>query len=245
MRIRALAPLAVLTLTLLVAAPALADVMIEKKSTNEPSGMPESASEQTSTSWIGEGRVAEISGDDRVVILAGEKLMIIDDASKTYNTLALPIDFAKLAPGMEEMLEQFASQLQLKIEVVPTEDSREINGFPTKRSQILVASAVGVTGEIDVWLTEKVDFDLAAMRKMTKDMTALAPPGIGDVFKKISELKGFPILQEITMSMMGQTIHSREEVISVTRKDAPKGIYDVPETYVETPYDPMAAMTGR
>ena len=60
--------------------------------------------------------------------------------------------------------------------------------------------------------------------------------GFTEEFKK---MEGYPVLTLVSMKMMGTETKSKEEVISVEKKDAPAGTYDLPEGYTKATYNPF------
>jgi len=60
--------------------------------------------------------------------------------------------------------------------------------------------------------------------------------GLIEEFKKI---EGYPVLTKVSMNIMGSETKSQEQVLSVEKKDAPAGTYDLPQGYTKTAYNPF------
>jgi hypothetical protein len=58
--------------------------------------------------------------------------------------------------------------------------------------------------------------------------------GIDDAsIKELSKIKGFWIAQEMNGEAMGAKIHQKTEVVEITSKPAPAGVYSVPSGYTK------------
>ena len=127
----------------------------------------------------------------------------------------------------------------MQIEVTPTEETREIAGYAAKLYRVKARSDQGLELDQELWMSEAVKFDVTAYKKMAEALFSMQPIG-ADWKKEILAIKGFPVLQETTVRMMGNEIKSREELISVEEKEAPAGAYAPPPGYEVKPFDFMA-----
>jgi len=57
----------------------------------------------------------------------------------------------------------------------------------------------------------------------------------------VDKLHGFPVRSDSTMTMMGSTFKSWQELESVDQQSPPAGHYEAPAGYKEIKYDPMTA----
>lgn len=221
---------------------AAADTVITTRSLSEGlAGMPGSAMDETSTLWLGEGKFRKDGdGQSFIVDLEAKKLFIVDHSDKSCQTVDLPLDLMKLVPEeMRGMFEQMAAQLNMRVDVTPTEETREIAGYSAKLYQVKARSDQGLESDLDLWMTDAVKFDVAGYKKMTEALFSMQPIG-GEWKKEILAIEGFPVLQETTIRMMGNEITSREELISVEDKEAPAGNYAPPPDYTVKPFDFMS-----
>jgi hypothetical protein len=98
--------------------------------------------------------------------------------------------------------------------------------------------------DIDVWVTDGIGIDLDQWKRFGAALASLAPPVAADMLAKITAIDGFPVLQEAKVTMMGNTQTSREELVSVAKKEPPAGTYAVPEGYTVVPFDPVSAFAS-
>jgi len=220
----------------------LADTVIHYKTVSQGMpGMPGTAVDEASTLWLGENRFRRDAGDQSVIVdMTAKKLFIIDHGQKNCQTVDLPLDLEKLMPAeMRKMMEGMAAQMAMQVEVTPTDQTREIAGYPTKLYRVKASNKMGVESNMDLWMTDKVKFDVAGYKELTGAMFALQ--SIGAEWKKeILAIEGFPVLQETTVRMMGNEMKSREELVSVEEQDAPAGNYAPPAGYAMQPFDFMS-----
>lgn len=226
-------------LAALLAAPALADAVISMKShTDAVMGQP--ASDETTTMWVGKDRMARVGGDTSFIIRADQKkLYIIDTAGKTYSELDLPIDLAKyFPPEMQAQIGAMMQQMKMTVKLTPTAETRKIGDWNTKLYKAEIANAMGMKMDIDMWVTKDIAIDMAAYKDLAGNLQGLQL-GFEDVAKEMAKIDGISVLTENTMSIMGNTVKSREEVVSAETKAAPAGTYEVPAGLTKETFDPL------
>jgi hypothetical protein len=57
----------------------------------------------------------------------------------------------------------------------------------------------------------------------------------------MAKIDGISVLTENTMNIMGNTMKTREEIVSAESKPAPAGTYDVPAGLTKETFNPMKA----
>jgi len=234
---------AIAIVALLISVPsALADTVITIRSVSEGvPGVAGSEQDETGTLWLSADKFRKDAGGQSFIVdLQAKKLFIVSHPDKSCQTVDLPIDLTKLVPEeMLPMFEQMAERMNMRVEVTPTDETREIAGYPAKLYRVAARSDQGLESDQELWMTEAVEFDVEGYRKMTEALFAMQPLG-ADWKKEILAIKGFPVLQETTVRMMGNEFKSREELISVEEKEAPAGTYAPPPDYAVTPFDFMS-----
>jgi len=68
----------------------------------------------------------------------------------------------------------------------------------------------------------------------------LLNPMFKDAMAELEKMEGITVLQKFSMTMMGAEQKFQEEVISVEKKDAPAGTYELPQGYTKKAYNPYA-----
>ena len=244
MRIRIVAAL----LTLLVAGlPVAADTLITTKVHNE--GLPavgREAEEVTKTTWLGKDKLREDDSNRSLILdLESQAMYIVNHETKTFHKLALPIDFASyVSEEMTPMLEQMMTYMKVEVSITPTDETRVIGDYPTKKYDIKITNTAGIEIEQKLWMTDAIDIDASAYRKMALEMASIKP-SMREIFGKLMEIEGYPVLQETTTRVMGNELSSREELISIVEQEAPAGTYAPPSDYEQRPFDPLAALRQR
>ncbi|GAI84146.1 unnamed protein product, partial [marine sediment metagenome] len=57
--------------------------------------------------------------------------------------------------------------------------------------------------------------------------------------EEVKKMEGYPIVTIYSMTISGTETKYREEVVSVEKKGAPAGIYDLPQGYKKIPFNPL------
>lgn len=233
---------AALALAMLLSAfPAAADILITRKSTAlsavAPGQEPRETLERT---WVGSNRMAQQDDETTTIIdLEAKKLFIVNHGARTYNAVDLPIDFNKISPQLGQMIEQFGDQMKLAVNVTGGgEEEQTVAGYPTRHYTVEAQNAMGLAIEVELWVTTEIETDLKDWRRLTGEMASLQP-GAADLVEKLMAIEGFPVVQQSTISMMGNRMVTREELVSIEDREAPPGTYSPPEGFVATPFNPL------
>jgi hypothetical protein len=95
----------------------------------------------------------------------------------------------------------------------------------------------------DIWASKDVAVDAAAFHMMMGAMQSLRPGGNAGA-EEMKKIDGIPVLVESTRKMRDQEIKTREELVSVERKEAPLNAFDVPADFQKKPFDMRNQMGG-
>lgn len=203
-------------------------------------GMPGSGVEETSTLWLGDDKFRKDAGEQSFIVdMVAKKMFICDNAEKSCQTVDLPLDLKKLMPEeMRQMMEGMAAQMAMQVEVTPTDETREIAGYPAKLYRVTARNEMGLESNLDLWMTNKVQFDVSGYKAMADALFSMQSVG-AEWKKEVLAIEGFPVLQETTVRMMGHELKSREELVSVEEREAPAGTYAPPAAYTMKPFDFM------
>ncbi|MFB0564630.1 MAG: DUF4412 domain-containing protein [Candidatus Aminicenantaceae bacterium] len=231
---------------LLIFSPALvkADThIIKNKHTDAVSfmGQTEPAKDETGGTWISKDKFREDNGEESsfIVRLDLKKIYFINHQEKTYAEMSFPVDLEKiLAPEAIQRLQM----MEITSKITPTSETRKIKNWNCKKYLIeLGISMMGMTMPMtqEIWASKDLGIDLDLYKKFNKEVLAINPwtKGLADEIQKI---EGYPVLSSFSMKMMGAEIKFQEEVVSVEKKDAPAGNYDIPEGYTKAAYNPFA-----
>lgn len=227
--LRRLAALGAALLPLALAGAAGADTLLVLKAHQDAgvvAGQQQEARDGTVEWWIGADRVSRGDDQSKLVMRPGE-LVIVNHAERTYSVLELPVDFKKLLPpGMEKQVEMW----KLEATVTPGEERRRIGDWNARRYTIEMTNAMGLAVRIEMWTTTELDIDFETYHRLARQMLALQP-GTAELVAEMAKVEGFPVLQESTVDIAGGTVTTREELVSVEKKEPPADAYGVAEGY--------------
>lgn len=218
---------------LALASLASADVYVKSKVHTDAiavMGQNQPAQDTVSEQWIGKDKFAMVSDKNASVIdLAKNVMYIINHASKTYIEAALPFDFASLLP--EQMASMMQGMMKMTVTVSPAGGKKTIGSWACDEYDVTM-NMMMMPMKMKVWATTNVPFDLAAyMAKVygtvLKSQFRLDDASVAEMMK----VKGFWISSETTMEMMGSKIRSTNEVVEISEKTPPAGVYAVPAGY--------------
>jgi hypothetical protein len=199
--------------------------------------------EQTSTTWLGENRLREDSGQRSTIVdLKAKKLYVINHTNRSYYALGLPVDImAGLEDDTRAQIEAMIAAVKIDVKVTPTDETKEIGGLQAKKYLIEVSGANVMKVSREQWMAEEIDFDVDSFKSLMQTLLSAQPMG-ADWLKQIWEIKGFPVLAESSVEVMGQTVKTREELISIDEMSPPEGNYLPPDGYTEEAFDFMKMM---
>lgn len=237
---RLLVPATLLALAL----PAGADTRIRLKTHSD--GLPQMgqpAVDEDSTLWLGPGVLREDKGRQSIIVnTTDSRIYVLNHESSSYHALELPIDLSKLLPPeMVETYHTLTAQWNMEVEVTPTDETREIAGYASKRHVVKVRGDRGLDVELQLWTSEDVAVDVSAFKRLLLEVSGLQPAST-EWIRKILAVEGFPVLKVTTVTYGDQSVTSREELVSVDEAAPPENAYRPPANYAEKPFDLLSAM---
>lgn len=162
----------------------------------------------TTTHWFGIDKSARDDGRVRTIMRFDlERIYVVDRQAKTYRSLKLQ----ETPP--------------LKTIVLPTQDTALIGKWLVRRWRVDGPAAHGLT--INLWATtdlERADAFVELMQKLARQ------PG-AEWLAAYAEIKGFPVVQEISLTERGMTQTRRSEVASYAVMEPPPDTYLPPRGY--------------
>ncbi len=188
--------------------------------------------------WIANDRMRRDEGTlSAIVRLDRKKLYLINHTDRTYTSVDLPIDWTKLVPPRDQdSFNRFLADNAMKATVTPSGETKKIRGWDARRVDVELSTAHGLKVATQMWVAKELAF-YPAYNQMSASLASLQPNAAGWA-QKMSQLGGFPVFQETTVTMSGNSFKSREELVAADTKDAPAGTYDVPAGFTATPFDP-------
>lgn len=233
-----------LAVSILTAPSAGADTLLTVKSHHdafEVMGEKQEAKETLVKIWVAADKMRRDDGDTSTILrLDRKKLYVLDHAEKTYSEIALPVTFARLAPrGQEQMVQQVEKMMEIDAQVTPTQETRKIGSWNTRKVLVSIKSAMGMTINTTMWISPEVE-PYRALNQLAAQALALQP-GTAKWAQKLEKIEGYPVLQESEVNAVGARFKTREELVSVQDQAAPAGAFDPPSGYKAEPFDPLEA----
>jgi len=229
----------VVCLAVLAAIPINADTFMKqlvKTDAFEVMGQKQPANVDTSIMWMSEDN-AYMLKDKSAYILRADKgvIYLIDDKDKTYSEMSVDVfgDIAKAAGGEKEggeMPEVMKNLMgTMKVTVTPTEETMKIGDWNAKKYDVVTSIAMGTTNS-EIWASEDIKVNYKVFHAISNAF--MAPmPGFDEMMKEMEKIKGMQVKSITQAEMMGAKVKSSSELLECTEKDAPDGIYDIPEGY--------------
>jgi hypothetical protein len=240
---------AVATLAVVVAfgigGPALADSFFKQvvhTDAFEVMGQTTPETNDTTTMWLTEGKACSIMGDTAAVIFYPERgeICFVNHQEKQYSLM--PMDLSEIvaqalaeedeeARQMAEVMKGMAGAMMgsAEISVTPTEETKKIGDWNCRKYNVELSMAM-VTSKQELWATEDIKVDYTVFQAVSGGMMAQMP-GYDKVLEGMKQIKGVPVKTVATASIMGSEAVTTTELIEYAEKDAPSGIYDIPEGY--------------
>ncbi len=191
----------------------------------------------TSVVWLTEGKSCCLTGNNEAVIFDSEKgkVFMVDHNKKQYS--AVPMNLfdaggkAESEGGEMTQAQQMAKMMAdgMKISVTPTDKTEKVGDWNAKLYNVEIA-IVGMPSRQEIWATEDIKIDNAAFNAVANGMMAQMP-GFEKIITEMKQVKGVPVKTIIRTSAMGGEIVTTSNLIEYAEKDAPEGVYDVPEGY--------------
>jgi hypothetical protein len=214
-------------LLLIAAVPALADTLLTVRSSVQGLKLDQEQAGPIHI-WIDGGKGDKLRRDEGdtsyILRLDRGKLYVINHGDKTYSELALPIDPTKI---------QAPEAAQVKAQVTPTGETKKIGSWNASKYRVDISSPAGVHLDTTVWASK----DIASYQALTRLAVSIAAlqPGSADWSRKLEQIEGFPVIQEVDVTMGANRFKTRDELVSVETKAAPAGSWEPPAGYTAQP----------
>jgi Domain of unknown function (DUF4412) len=218
---------------------AATDVKIVKKRHTDAftiMGHAQPAKDEQTVVWIGADRMRMESPENTFIVrLDQKKMYLVNPGGTEYHVIDLPLDLKKiLPPGMGE---QMLKMMEMQATVTPTEETKKIGRWNTRRWNVTLSSKM-VQMQQTNWVTKDVPLDVAKYRDMVGEVASLQP-GMASAAKELAKIDGLPVEQDTVTEMAmagGNKLTSHEEVVSIEETSAPPGTYDPPAGATAKPF---------
>lgn len=188
--------------------------------------------------WLSENKMASITPDGGFILDLDKKIaMMINHQDKTFVQMDLPLDISKYFPS--QLLQMMGN---VTVEVTPTGQKEKVGSWNCEIYNMTM-NMMMMKMKYKIWASTDVSFDWEKfMKEMYSQMAMVTMRLNENSVKEMEKIKGFQIKSEMAMDMMGNEIKSSYEVIEISEKTAPSGIYAAPEGYTKKDKFGMADM---
>jgi len=222
---------------------AKADIVIKKKKHTDAvtmMGQSQPAKDEEVATWLAKDKMRQEEGDGKVFIIRFDqnKAYSIDFTKNTYSEINLPID---LEQAMGPQAQQMMQMMKLSANVTDTGEKQKINNWNCKKYVVEISlSMMGMNMpfNMEIWASKDLGIDMNLYKRFYKEILSLSPM-TKDFLEDFQKMDGYPVLTKVSMTMMGSEMKYKEEVISVEKKDAPPGTYDIPQGFTKTSFNPF------
>jgi hypothetical protein len=131
--------------------------------------------------------------------------------------------------------------MDISSSITDTGETQTINNWKCKK--YLVEISVSMMGmampiKMNMWASKDLGVDMDEFKKLYSKTLEMNPM-LKDFIPDFEKIEGYPVLTEFSMDMMGAQQKYTEEVVSVEKKGAPAGTYELPEGYTKTTFNPF------
>ncbi|MBP6909862.1 MAG: hypothetical protein KBC18_05465 [Candidatus Saccharicenans sp.] len=218
---------------LLLVSTLTADIYIKTRINVDPinaMGQSLPAKETFSEQWISND-LTVISGQGLSYLfdLKKNKIYLISQATKSYLEITPPLDFASLLPP--ELGPMAEAWQQMTMTVTPKNETKVINNIPCQGYR-LEMTVMMYPVEMTIWASDRLPYDLGDyLLRVQPEIIKMELRASAQTTAEIQKIKGLWIAYEMKAQMMGTEIKSRAEVVEISKKPAPPGVYSIPAGY--------------
>lgn len=191
---------------------------------------------QTELTWLGKDRLRVDLGSWTTLVRRDQyKLYQINHETRTYSVVDLPVHLDQYVPEKQKkFLEKAISEVT--VTVTPTTETRKFHDWTATKYVLSMTVPKRGTFTEEIWAANEVGFDASACFALWSARMQLQPIGALMAAQEKS-IVGFPVFVERAQMQEGNTFRGRDEVLSIEKKDAPEGTFDLPKDYTEKPFD--------
>jgi len=189
----------------------------------------------TSIVWMTEGKAcSQVGGNEAVIFDAESKnIYLVNHQKKEYSVVSMNASADnKETSEAQKMMQTMGGST--KITITPTDVTEKIGDWNAKKYDIDMTIMMMNTKQ-ELWATEDIKVNYELFNAVGNGMMAQIP-GFDKIFEEMKKIKGLPVKSIMTTTAMGGEIETSVNLIEYAEKEAPAGIYDIPEGYkkVET-----------
>ena len=206
----------------------------------EMMGQKQPEKNDTTVLWLADGKSCAQTGSESAVIFDGDKgvMYMVDHEKKEYVVISMDLfggsEGGDEAKGQSDEVKKMMAMAQammgsVEVKVTPTDETKKIGDWEATKFDVEMSMAMMKMNQV-MWATEDIEIDYAMFHAVSGGAMAQMP-GFDKIVEQMKQVKGMPVLTVATVSMMGNDLVTTTELIEYAEKDAPDGIFDVPDDY--------------
>lgn len=221
-----------------------ADVYIKQKThTDAVSFMGQNQPEKNDIAemWLGKNKMANVTKEGGFVLdLEKKVVLMINHQDKTYVQMDLPLDLSKYFPP--QLMQMMGN---VTVEVTATGETEKIGQWNCTIYNMKM-NMMMMTMNHKIWASSDVPFDWKTYMQDMYTQFAMVTMRLDEsAVEEMKKIQGFQIKSEMSMDMMGTEMKSSNEVLEISEKAAPPGVYAAPDGYTKKDKFGMADFENR
>jgi len=195
----------------------------------------------TTTVWLTEGKACSQTGSEAAVIFDAKKglMYMVDHEKKEYSVIPMDLFGGGSKEGAAES-DEAAKMMQamggsVEITVTPTDETAKIGDWNTTKYNVDMKIMM-MPSKQELWATEDIKIDYAMFNAVSSGMMAQLP-GFEKIVEEMKQVKGITVKSITRTSAMGGEVVTTTELLEYAEKDAPDGVFDIPEGYKKVEMD--------
>jgi hypothetical protein len=189
----------------------------------------------TTTVWLTEGKACSQTGSEAAVIFDAKKglMYMVDHEKKEYSVIPMDLFGGEAKEGAAES-DEAAKMMQamggsVEITVTPTDETAKIGDWNATKYNVDMKIMM-MPSKQELWATEDIKIDYAMFNAVSSGMMAQLP-GFEKIVEEMKQVKGITVKSITRTSAMGGEVVTTTELLEYAEKDAPDGVFDIPEGY--------------
>ena len=228
----------VIVVAFAIGGPALADSYV-KQATRvdafEMMGQKSPETNDTSIVWLTDGKSCCLVGSGESIIFDSEKgsIFMVNHEKKEYSQVSMNLfgggsdEDASKDNNMAKMMQAMGGSM--KVTVVLTDKTDKIGDWDVQLYNVELAIAM-MPSKQEIWATKDIKIDYSLYNAVSNGMMAQMP-GFEKIVEEMKKIEGIPVKTVTRTSAMGSEMVTTTNLIEFAEKDAPDGIFDIPEGY--------------
>jgi hypothetical protein len=195
----------------------------------EMMGQKQPAKDDITEQWVGNNQMVNKTGDKIMIMDMNKNSMyIVSTKDKSYVETTLPLDMAKLLPKEAASM---MSMMKVTVKVTPNGQTQKVSkwncsGYDVDMNMMMMQM------KMKIWATTEVPFDWKSFAKMSTNVSKMQFMDDAAI-SEFMKINGFQVASEMSMDMMGSKMKVTSQVVEISQKPAPAGIYSVPAGFTK------------